>query len=67
MTRQMEVDYLAPVPSGAPIRIEGRVTGHEGRKHWTEARIVKADGTELAKAKALFIAIRVRSHETPAP
>jgi len=25
MTRQMEIDYLRPVPSGAAIRIEGRV------------------------------------------
>ena len=36
MTRQMEVEYLRPVPSGMAIRIEGRVTRSEGRKHWTE-------------------------------
>ena len=40
MTRQMEVEYLRPVPSGAPIRMEGRIVRSEGRKHWTEARIL---------------------------
>lgn len=59
MTRQMQVEYLKPVPSGAPIRIEGRVTLSEGRKHWTEAKIVNAHGVLLAHASGLFIAIRV--------
>jgi uncharacterized protein (TIGR00369 family) len=58
MTRQMEVDYLRPVPSGSPIRLEGSVTGQEGRKHWAQARILSGDGTELAKGKGLFIEIR---------
>ncbi len=58
MTRQMQVDYLSPVPSGAPIRIEGRVTRSEGRKHWTEATIQAGNGTVLARATGLFIAIR---------
>lgn len=58
MTRQMSVEYLRPVPSGAPIRIEGRVVRVEGRKRWTEAQIANADGVLLASATALFIAIR---------
>lgn len=59
MTRQMQVEYLRPVPSGAAIRIEGQVTKSDGRKHWTEAHILSADGAVLAKATGLFIAIRV--------
>jgi uncharacterized protein (TIGR00369 family) len=59
MTRQMQVEYLRPVPSGAAICIEGQVTKSEGRKHWTEAHIQSADGTVLAKASGFFIAIRV--------
>jgi uncharacterized protein (TIGR00369 family) len=61
MTRQMSVEYLRPVPSGAPIRIEGQVTRVESRKRWTEARIMSTDGVLLASATALFIAIRDRS------
>ena len=57
MTRHMEVDYLRPVPSGKPIRMEGRVTHNEGRKHWAEARILNSEGTELAKSKGLFIEV----------
>ena len=57
MTRQMQVEYLRPVPSGADIRIEGHVTRSEGRKHWTEARISNTEGKVLAHATGLFIAI----------
>jgi len=60
MTRNMEVDYLRPVPSGKAIRIEGRVTKGEGRKHWVEAKILNAEGTMLAQAKGLFIEVKPR-------
>ncbi|HEY9127860.1 MAG TPA: PaaI family thioesterase [Acidobacteriaceae bacterium] len=60
MTRQMQVEYLRPVPSQMPIRIEGGVTRSEGRKHWTTARILNAEGVILAHASALFIAVSVR-------
>jgi uncharacterized protein (TIGR00369 family) len=65
MTRHMEVDYLRPVPSGAPIRLEGRVYHHEGRKHWAEARILNADQTVLAQSKGLFIEVRPRQEQVP--
>jgi uncharacterized protein (TIGR00369 family) len=60
MTRHMEVDYLRPVPSGASIRLEGHVTHNEGRKYWAQARILNAEGTELAKSKGLFVEVRPR-------
>ena len=60
MTRQMEIDYLRPVPSGAPIRMEGCVQRSEGRKHWTTARILDEKGTVLATGKGLFIEVRAR-------
>ncbi len=60
MTRNMEVDYLRPVPSGSPIRLEGHVTESHGRKHWAAARILNADGVELAKGKGLFIEVHTR-------
>jgi uncharacterized protein (TIGR00369 family) len=60
MTRHMEVDYLRPVPSGKPLRLEGRVTHNEGRKHWAEAKILNAEGTVLAHGKGLFIEVRPR-------
>ena len=59
MTRQMQVEYLRPVPSGSPIRIEGRVLRSEGRKHWTSAEIFAADGKLLASASGFFIAIAI--------
>jgi uncharacterized protein (TIGR00369 family) len=58
MTRQMEINYLRPVHSAAPIRVEGRLLRSEGRKHWSEARIIDARGHTLADAKGLFIEVR---------
>jgi uncharacterized protein (TIGR00369 family) len=58
MTRKIEIDYLRPVPSGTPIRIEGRVVRNEPRKHWAEARVVNQKGIVLAEGKGLFIELR---------
>jgi uncharacterized protein (TIGR00369 family) len=58
MTRKLDVEYLRPVHSGAPIRIEGRVVGDDGRKHWVEARVLSSEGTTLAEGKGLFIEVR---------
>jgi len=60
MTRHLETDYLRPVPSGEPIRLEGRILSSEGRKHFTDARILNAHGKELARGKGLFIEVRPR-------
>jgi uncharacterized protein (TIGR00369 family) len=60
MTRQMEIDYLRPVPSGAPLHMEGSIVRSEGRKHWTEAKILNAKGTALAEGKGLFVEVRAR-------
>jgi uncharacterized protein (TIGR00369 family) len=60
MTGRLEIDYLRPVPSGAPLRMEGHIVRSEGRKHWAEARILNARGTALAQAKGIFIEVRAR-------
>ena len=57
MTRKMEIEYLRPVPSGAPLRIEGRVVRNERRKHWAEARLLNEEGTVLAEGKGLFVQV----------
>jgi uncharacterized protein (TIGR00369 family) len=67
MTRHMEVDYLRPVPSKTPLRIEGRVTRSEGRKHWSEAKILDAHGKVLAQSKGLFVEVQTKTPPHPAP
>ncbi len=57
MTRKMEVDYLRPVPSEKPLRLEGRIVRDEPRKHWAEARILNEKGKVLAEAKGFFIEV----------
>jgi uncharacterized protein (TIGR00369 family) len=64
MTRRLEVEYPRPVPSGAPLRMEGRIVSSEGRKHWVEARILNHFGSELALGKGLFIEVKPRMIET---
>jgi uncharacterized protein (TIGR00369 family) len=60
MTRHMEVDYRLPVPSGTPIRMEGRIVRSEGRKHWVEAHVLDGEGKSLAHGKGLFVEVRPR-------
>jgi uncharacterized protein (TIGR00369 family) len=60
MTRHLEVNYLRPVPSGAPLRMEARVVRNLGRKHWAEAKILNSEGVLLASGKGLFIDVRPR-------
>jgi uncharacterized protein (TIGR00369 family) len=61
VTRKLEVEYLRPVPSSTQLRIEGRVTHNEHRKHWAEARVLDEDGTVLAEGKGLFIEVPPKS------
>jgi uncharacterized protein (TIGR00369 family) len=63
MTRKMEVEYLRPVPSGALLRVEGRVVRNEGRKHWAEAIIVDEEETALARGTGLFIEIQPKANK----
>jgi len=65
MTRKLEIEYLRPVPSAAPIRMEGRIVSSEGRKHWVQARILNGVGSELALGKGLFIEVKPRTNEIP--
>ncbi len=64
MTRNLEVGYPRPVPTGVPVRMEGRIISSDGRKHWVQARILNAHGSELASGKGLFIEIRPRTAAT---
>jgi uncharacterized protein (TIGR00369 family) len=57
MTRQMEVEYLKPVPLLTPLELTARHLGATGRKHRCDAEIRDAAGHVLARGKALFIAI----------
>lgn len=57
MTRQMEIEYLKPVPLDTPIRITAHHRSATGRAHNCEAEIASEDGTVLARGRALFIAI----------
>ena len=57
LTRQMEVNYLRPVPSQRRLRLEGRLLRSEGRKHWSEARILDERGHTLAESTGLFVEV----------
>lgn len=60
MTRHLSVDYLRPVPSTTPIRLEGVLARSEGRKHWVEARLLDEADMVLAHAKGLFVEVLPR-------
>jgi uncharacterized protein (TIGR00369 family) len=63
MTRHLEIDYRRPVPSAAPIRMEGHISRSEGRKHWVEASIFDENNVALAHGKGLFVEVRSSKQE----
>lgn len=58
MTRQMQVEYLRPVPLAVPLTLTARHVENHGRRHFCEAQIADASGHTLATGKAVFIAIQ---------
>jgi uncharacterized protein (TIGR00369 family) len=57
MTRQMEVEYLKPVPLGKRLLLKGRHASSSERKHFCESQLTDENDVVLAKAKALFIEV----------
>jgi acyl-coenzyme A thioesterase PaaI-like protein len=52
---RLEVDYRAMIRVGLDAWFEASLVSIEGRKIATEARLLDADGTLLAKSQGLFI------------
>ncbi|ADW68567.1 PaaI family thioesterase [Granulicella tundricola] len=57
MTRNLEVDYLRPCPIETPLTLTAHHLHREGRKLFHSATLTHPDGTVLATAKGLFLAI----------
>ncbi len=57
MTRHMAVDYLRPAPLHQPLVLVAVHLSREGRKLHHQAELQSPDGTILARAKGLFIAL----------
>lgn len=57
MTRQMQVEYLRPVPLGVQLTLTARHASGSGRLHHCEAELADAAGQVLAKAKAVFVTV----------
>ncbi|GDY57236.1 thioesterase [Streptomyces violaceusniger] len=61
VTGRLETDFVRPVPVGAELHLEARVTAVHGRKIYCSAtgRIDAPDGPVAVRAQALFIEVRV--------
>lgn len=59
MTRQMQVEYLKPVPLLTPLELTAHHINSSGRKHFCEAQIMDQSGRALAVGKALFIEVKL--------
>ncbi|MBI0299098.1 PaaI family thioesterase [Streptomyces sp. PRKS01-29] len=61
VTGRLETDFVRPVPVGAELHLEARVTAVHGRKIYCSAtgRIGAPDGPVAVRAQALFIEVRV--------
>jgi uncharacterized protein (TIGR00369 family) len=57
LTRHISIDYVRPVPLATKLRAVGWSVKEEGRKHFHTGEIRTLDGTVLARAKGVFIAV----------
>jgi uncharacterized protein (TIGR00369 family) len=59
LTRNMNVDYLKPVPLGKQLTVTGRSQQISGREHLNVAEITNEDGVILARSTGTFVAVDV--------
>jgi acyl-coenzyme A thioesterase PaaI-like protein len=57
LTREMDVEFLKPVPLHKPLRVESWEYSKRGRRHVNVAEIYNRKGEVLARSRGLFIAI----------
>jgi acyl-coenzyme A thioesterase PaaI-like protein len=56
-TGYLHVDYRKVTPLDTPLIVSGSVTRTEGRKTWVDSTLALEDGTLLAEAEGLMIAL----------
>ncbi|MEO8228196.1 MAG: PaaI family thioesterase [Chloroflexota bacterium] len=67
VTARLAVDFRRPVPIGQPIRAEGWIVRTRRRLVDTAGQVVGSDGTILARAEAVYLAVdEVRKRELQA-
>lgn len=59
VTRQLTVDYRAPVLIGMPYRLEAHLTSRDGRKIFVAANLTDPDGRPVATSTAVFVTVGV--------
>lgn len=59
VTRQLTIEYLAPVLIGAEYRLQADVVRREGRKLFVAARATEPDGRAVITSTAVFVKVSV--------
>src|SRR5262245_44404200 len=59
LTRNMNVDYLKPVPLGKHLTVRGRSQQVSGREHINIAEITNDQGVVLSRSTVSFVAVDV--------
>lgn len=59
VTRQLTVEYRAPVMIDVPYRLEAHLTSQEGRKLFLAANLADTDGVVLGTSTAVFVTVGV--------
>ena len=54
---QISVCVGSPLLTGTPYVVVGRLVGSEGRKTWTSSALLAADGSVLAQAEHIWVAV----------
>ena len=57
LTREMQVDYLRPVPLRQSLVVEGRILRTRGRMLYNKGELRNANGDVLARSSGKFMSI----------
>lgn len=67
VTRQLDIQYLAPVLIGQTYELAAWLRSREGRKLFVEASVRHPDGATVATSTALFLMVDLAHFEAAAP
>lgn len=63
VTRQLVVDYRAPVLIGTTYRLDAHVTRRDGRKLFVAASVTESQGGPVVSSTAVFVKVDVEHFE----
>lgn len=63
VTAHIEVDFRKPAYVNKQLKLEGEITGEEGRKVFAKSKLTNEEGVVVAEAKGILVKIEPTGHQ----